>query len=726
MSTPPNTLETHDPSAGRRRVGLWWLGVGLLVLWAAGAYLPGPRAWGFNHLAYLPVWVRALWGVAALALLVPQTRAALSRVWQAAPDFVFRGWLGALAVALVLSAVFWLLRARAFFMGDGYLVGELVERKIPFRGFDAMDYLAHYELYHWTAGFTKLGSFTFYQILSVIAGALFVVGVAALARRLDWEPWRQLFVFGLAVTSGLSVLFCGYVESYTYLYLWITVYLFTAVLVLEGRASLWVASLFYGCAVSSHLTGVFSGLPLLYLALRAPVGSAWRRWIEAAVPALLVFSLAVAAHYAAGYNEAWFRRDFLDNRHAQSLWVPWTGYAGFFSPYHWKDMVNLVLISTPVAAALVLARLRTIVRGRTDPRVQLLGLQILATVAVGIALDRKLGGARDWDLLAAHSGAIYLLAALVLDGTLPLLRRPPVRGAGRAVSLGGTNALAPFLVGVSILLTVPWLLVQAGEARSIERFVSVAGDFPNFQRAYAYEEVGKYWRKKEDLTRALHYYELCVQSFPSNARFHVLYGSVALARSAQADVEPARRAELEAQAEASLRKAVELQPEMALAQRHLGRLFMMQNNFDEAIPLYKALISKAENQPTVSDWEAYGVSCLQAGQWSEAVRALERVRSVDPDARVRHPLGAAYMGVRNYSAAITILREALERGEGNEEAVRYGLAASIVSAVTIGAMEPAALDEAETLTRELLQAKPSDPDVLQVLQQIQQLRATLR
>ena len=57
-----------------------------------------------------------------------------------------------------------------------------------------------------------------------------------------------------------------------------------------GTAPLWVAALFYGLALAFHLTAVASGAALLFLALRAPVRPAPRRWLEACLPPAAAFA----------------------------------------------------------------------------------------------------------------------------------------------------------------------------------------------------------------------------------------------------------------------------------------------------------------------------------------------------------------------------------------------------------------------------------------------------
>ena len=89
-------------------------------------------------------------------------------------------------------------------------------------------------------------------------------------------------------------------------------------------------------------------------------------------------------------------------------------------------------------------------------------------------------------------------------------RARPDHGAGQDAppSLGGAGP------GGDVPLSAPWILLLHLEPRSIARFVAVAADFPDFARAYAYEEVGKYYRKAKDFP-AQEMYERCMRPIPA-------------------------------------------------------------------------------------------------------------------------------------------------------------------------------------------------------------------
>jgi len=112
------------------------------------------------------------------------------------------------------------------------------------------------------------------------------------------------------------------VESYSFLFLFLTAFLLTGLLVLEKRAPLWLAAAFFGLGLAFHLTALFTAPALLVLALRAPVQPARRRILEAFGPPALLFLVAAVLHMAEGYDTSWFRHEFLEGQNSKSIWIP--------------------------------------------------------------------------------------------------------------------------------------------------------------------------------------------------------------------------------------------------------------------------------------------------------------------------------------------------------------------------------------------------------------------
>jgi len=682
-----------------------------LLLLAAGRFLPGPATWGFNHFAYLPGWAFVLWLAAAALLLIPrfQRRAA---GWLAGPipRLLFSPG-GALLLAILGAGCFVLLRERSLFMGDGYLVGELVEKGMPFRAFDSLDYLLHFQAYkRLRAWGTEVSSFDLYRVGSVLAGFLAVWVWTRLCAGLPWEPWRRATALGLILLSGPAALFFGYVESYSFLFLFLTAFLLAGVRVLEGTGKLWVAAAFFGAGLAFHLTAVFSGPALLYLALAAPVRPARRRWLEVAGPPAALFAVAVLLHVAEGYNAQWFRREFLEAKNTRQLWIPLGGGRGLFSVYHWKDLANLALITAPASLAAVAASLPALRSRLGEPTVRFLSLQIASVALCSLLLDRKLGGARDWDLFAAHVAGLALLAAKLLPSTgdptreaaavPPAAPRPrsgrtsgPKTAARAAGAVKAPDRRVPLLLGVSALALAPWVLLLHLEPRSIERFVAVAADFPDFQRAYSYEEVGKYYRKADDLPKAEPLYELAVATNPTHARLRVLLGSIYFAQ------------EKDSLAREQYEAAVRLDPRNHMAMEMLGKVYFRRENYGRAVEWFRQLV---ETQPRdASAWELLGFAAMRATRPEEALGALQTAMELDPSRHYGHEIGVSLLQLHRPQEAAEALRAAVRRSPDPRAHTRLALAYALLE---MARAEPARggrdralwLDEAEREIRTVL------------------------
>ncbi len=744
---PASPAELGSPLAPSRRgpaVMPILLTLPLLFL-AAGRFLPGPYAWGFNHFAYLPGWVFGVWLAAALllgTLLLPAVqRAACDRLAGSLPRFLFeRRWVP-WALTAIAGGLFLLLRERSFFMGDGYLVGELVDRGVPFRAFDNLDYLLHFQIYKRLGqGGARFSSFDLYRGSAILAGMLAVATWLRLAGRLSWSPWRKVTVVGLLFFAGPAALFFGYVESYSFLFLFLTAFLLCGLLVLEGRAPLWLAATFFGLGLAFHLTALFTAPALLVLAWRAPGRPMARRVREALGPPMLLFVVAVLLHIAEGYDASWFRHEFLEGKNAQSIWIPLAQGRGLLTAYHWKDLFNLALITAPVCLLVVLAAGRRLRSCAREPRYLFLLVQIVSLAFISVAVDRKLGGARDWDLLAAHSAGLILLAAMLLPGNTPggadeaagpVPAVPASRGRGKnrergrergreggartsRVLLDRPHPVVSLALGVSLLVGMPWVVLLHWEDRSILRFVDIAADFPDFPRGYAYEEVGKYYRKAGDLDRAQALYEKAVATNPSHARIRILLGSIYYAR------------ENYDAAEKQYLVANQLDPKNYMAVEMLGQVGMKRERFEDAWGWFQNLVELQPQKAT--SWEYYGFAASRSKRWEQAIYGFGKAIELDPAAMGvhRHEIGIALAQLGRYEEAADTFQAILARPDPRQETrlalalVRLEMARQ--SKARGQPVSAAWLDEAEGQLDRVLEQRPGDPQAADLKQQLRHLR----
>ena len=113
-----------------------------------------------------------------------------------------------------------------------------------------------------------------------------------------------------------------------------------------------------------------------------------------------------------------------------------------------------------------------------------------------------------------------------------------------------------------------------------------------------------------------------------------------------------------ADTEAAFRKAVQLDPNNLVAQIHLARVLRRMNRRDEADPIYRAAIEKAQDAPTL----VLIADSMQSEQrWGDSEPVLKRALALDA-----HNPGALFLMGRflsltgNYADAEPILKQAVE------------------------------------------------------------------
>jgi tetratricopeptide (TPR) repeat protein len=638
----------------RRGVVIGLLALGLLPI--VGRFLPPTLAWGFHHAAYLPVWAWACLLVAWALLLLPPFHRAVDRIGCSTlcPWLFGTSVIRPLLAAALFTAVFVLLRNPVHFLGDGVLVGELVGRGAPFRAHDAMDYLLHVQIHKALGNVgNNAASFRLYAIGSWIAGFFAVLLALALLRHSRLPQASKGLVFALWILSAPTLLYCGYVESYGFVSVAMLGFLWSGAMAQRGEAPPWLPGLLYGTALFFHSTALI-GLPaFLWLAFfPGPDGISRKNWtLRVLAPAVVMPVLALLSHAAAGYSEAWFNKEFRQSQNMQQLLVTLGGSHGLLSFLYWKDLANWLLLVLPVSGWLVLARSASLVRSRfRQPDIAFLLIQCGAFLIAFLLLDRKIGAARDWDLLTPQiAGFAWLAARLAEAGS---------REGEQTGFLPSVRVAAPW---VALLFVVPWLAVNASTERSILRFDEIRTDFPRRQRAYAAEELGKYHRDNGDYKRSLGYYEESVETYPRNARTRVLLGTNYLMLERIED------------AIAQYDTALAIDPDFTLALDMKGKIALAHKNYAAALPLYREFATRQPANPDA--WSGLGSSSFALGQYEQALRAFLRAGRLRADWKFYYYGGLSAGYLDRWEDAIRLLSAAARLQPDRPEVV-YALGAA--------------------------------------------------
>lgn len=542
--------------------------VSILALIAhLGAALTGSNwTWGFNHYYFMPRWLTLLliglgcalclpWSVSAVVAVAERARFRSHRGVQSqspsAPAFS-PAWVNIL-VALLVAALFWLLRTPHHFLGDGRLLIRLLNQGSWFHAHEPLDHMIHYGLLELARTWPGWSAEGVYAALSVAGG--FVYALAAL--RLGDLFGHRTFITAFLLTLGTVVLFMGYAESYSLATAAILLYMLLALEHLGGkRRAVWAGIvLLIGMALHHALVFLVPSFLIVIASGRKPGSRDLKRVI---IPGALFVILSLAVYLVTTLGQ--------ETVPVSNVLVPLSpdpiAQYTFFSSGHLADFMNQQVLLSPLgwlaALALAIAVLRSgmpVARGRNA---------FLLTAAVfplifNILLRPGLGGSRDWDLWSMGSLPYLIAAACWMSGVMD--RR------------SGFRNIAYTVVLVGLIHIVPWVAINTSAGLSLEHFQHMLRDntlWTPRRVAAARAELGSYYSDMKAYNKAAGQLEEAVRLAPDIARYRRGLGTYKF-----------HLGRIE-EAEAHLKKAIELDPEDATAHSKLGQLYILQHRGNEA------------------------------------------------------------------------------------------------------------------------------------------------
>lgn len=587
---------------------------------AAASFLPGQRLWGVNHLAFVPAYVRAIAIAAMAAAFIPPVARRVHGCLAGAAERLAAGAglrnLTALAAAAISGAAFWVFRSSTLLLGDARLVASNFEH-----AFDP-DYalivssprviILHEPiakgtalLYHYVARISlevfNAQAIDGIRFLNCALGAVlvFVLLRAVLSRQIP-ATVRVWAVF-MVLTSGAMELFFGYVENYTPLIFFGSLYILYATCYMRtGDASRLPAILV--ClllTVFMHVQGILlvpSYVLLLLLHHRAQL-----RVAPVYLAVMLLAATAAGTYLFAVLTD--YGKHFLAILSDGQIF-------GILTPSHLVDIANEILLLMPVvlvAASLARAGGRREEPGEgTKPLRLFLLLVLLPCLLFLFVFKPDLGMARDWDLFA--------ITAL---GLLPLGVLAAERGLGGGRYRRAELLTAPAAV-MSTVLVLSWIGVNADPGRSARRFEAVL-EYDRTRPAYAYEVLSQHYRDRGDLERAVAVIEKGT-SLSYNPRLMSLAAGI---YAETGDTESAVRIYTEVLAR---------KPENEGSRRNLVLLLHRLGRYEELYDIAREGTRLHPEKPVYHYF--YGLALLEAGEIERGIDELLACRRLRPGSDV--------------------------------------------------------------------------------------------
>lgn len=463
----------------------------VLTIYAAPQYM-----WGIHFYHFFPAWIGWALALLLLVLLIPRISQPVYERMEALAGKISRPFTGwgrnkLFAILSLLSLpVFWIFRDRLHLLGDGmFRITDLPNGKIHLQ--EWLDGFVHGILYRvMTKLIPTLTPELTYATASVLCGSAFVFLALKLSSLLGKNGFGKVLIFAFLITLGSVQLFFGYVESYSILQVALLAYIFFAARYLSGKNSIFPVLAVFMVSVALHITSLIYIPSFVYLLLKGRKSQPDKeKGLGKTISnAFLVVALVVASFLviswvivvAIGLEET-----------GKGIFIlPLLGtetYAfGMFSLAHISEFVNQLLLLTPLGISLLFFFVFFKFRYR-EFRNRLVNFLILAALCALIylfAFNFTLGSA-DWDLRSSPAVFFTLLGVLAfLDWGERSLGKKKVAskteetkstGESDPGSLGWRRYRAWGLVFVifGLFHTIPWILVNSSESRSVARYVMI-------------------------------------------------------------------------------------------------------------------------------------------------------------------------------------------------------------------------------------------------------------
>lgn len=440
-----------------------------LLLFAA-ANLSGIRQlWGFNFLKFLPSYWTYLSLAVAVILVLPtvsgKIASASGSFSQALVADKARRIKFVIVCSLLLLPLFLYFSSATTLLGDGTLRKNQIYKDQVWLSTEILDFFTHAVLSKYIFRLLDLNVSQCYHVVSALCGVVFVNGIFRLAYYLN--PHQVLIPFLLMLSSGMTVLFFGYVESYSILAALLPYLMLCGLKVIDGRSGTigFIAWYLIAALVHSLSVFLFSGALLFILLVRHGENAPREKRVSRYLAAAALVALAVAyVGRAAGIGDI--------SRYLLALLAQEDYRQGIFTANHWLNLLNWLFLS-----ALPFLFLSPFIVKKRAPnpalsRRSLFALwMIIPSLLFMFFFVPQLGGPRDWDLFSLPA---FLLVPSALIIYFARYRR----------SL--PHQIIP-IIFISVCTTASFAAVNSDTVKATDRFVEIieVSQFKDLVKEYA-------------------------------------------------------------------------------------------------------------------------------------------------------------------------------------------------------------------------------------------------
>jgi hypothetical protein len=467
------------------------------------SFFPDARLWGLNQTSFIK----------GLALLYPVLFfLALLVYWRASkyPGLFGKDKISQMPgpvylypyLLLIFSTVaFYFLSVKAHFLGDGSLLIAHLSDPSPVMKSESYGEMIIHKLFAGIIGTgTPADVYASFKYISIASGFVFILSLLYYGRKIVKSDFGYYVFIFLNLFSAFTILFFGYVETYSMVTATLTIFFLSSITALKNNKKSVAPIIAFILAVFLHkISLVFTPALFIYLALTFSSVVWYNRLVSKSKSILLGFILTIFLTYIVIQVTPVPLR--LKNIFLPPFSNRFTidGYA-LLSANHIIDFLNILIFLIPIGI-IIFILLRKFDRSEKTAS----GINLFVLIAafgglqVALLFDPKLGMARDYDLMSTmFIGAQLTAVFLWVD---------------RFQNHKQFIAASALLFTISLSVFIPWLTVNNSVNGLYEYAISVMELDPKHSRTGFYtmlpllESLGD----KNEAARLRRY---CTKTFP--------------------------------------------------------------------------------------------------------------------------------------------------------------------------------------------------------------------
>lgn len=632
------------------------------------------RLWGVDQWRYLPKPVTGVLLVFGLLVLIPRCRLLLIglavKMSSLVPAHVPRArkLVGLLVALGVSGALFWQFRCATQFLGDGFLWASHLPKNVSSREpVSSQLYHLVYGLVNGSRLHLSVTPVTTAAMISVASGLVFLVFAYMTVRLITEERKSRAFPLLALLSSGMMLLFFGYVEAYPPFAAAVMAFTYYGIAYVMRKRGALAATLAFAATLLLHFSAIalIPSFALLF----------WMR-NDRILPRktfLGLFFLGVFAGLAALWGlqrgnlfSGLFRSTFLplfSVPYRQGIAYPLFSWANLF------DSLNELLLICPIIVFLPLTLLRSSGEppGADDKVRAFLGAMAAFYILEFLVFNKAIGASRDWDIFAPLAIPVALLTAMVL-----------LERFGRLHEM-----LSVFAFALLVVHTAPWIGLNASRAESEGRFISLveSGHWSDYAKGYGYSTLGVYFERTGRMREAIKFSMAATEVDPGNRRYlynaaklyqdNKQYSTAARLYQSLIDADPnyldarsnlgtiflnAGKLDL---AEREFSEAVRRDSTYMYCYEPLSYIYFERGEVGKSLALYRT--AKRLGRDMTPFFRDLGASFQSTGQNETSKQLLEGMIPLDPaDPELYHLLGKLYRSEGDFERALGTLARGIE------------------------------------------------------------------